>query len=103
VEQYNPRAAGPEQPRQHEWGYKAACSPAQVLAGARIFTEPPAFSTAAMADLDAPATSTAILTLISPAPSRRTPSLARRRTPALTRLSAVTTPLASSSPASIAA
>ena len=42
-------------------------------AGARIFTVPPAFSTAATADFDAPCTSISTLALISPRPSTRTP------------------------------
>jgi hypothetical protein len=45
-------------------------------------TEPPAFSTAATADLDAPHTVNATLVLISPEPSSRTPSRARLSTPA---------------------
>src|SRR5712692_7918659 len=66
-------------------------------------SEPPAFSTAATADLEAPQTEKATLALISPEPSSRTPSLARRRTPALTRASASTVAPASSLPASMAA
>ena len=53
-------------------------------------TEPPAFSTAATADLDAPQTEKATLALISPDPSNRTPSLARLSTPAFTRAAAST-------------
>src|ERR1700719_4821515 len=68
-------------------GRQAACSLVSGL-GARISTEPPAFSTAATADLDAPNTATATLALISPPPRSRTPSLARRRTPALTSAAA---------------
>src|SRR6516225_5676966 len=66
---------------------QAACSPAS-RAGAKIVTEPPAFSTAATADLEAPHTDSATLALISPMPSRRIPALARRTTPALTRAAA---------------
>ena len=47
-------------------------------------TEPPAFSTAATADFEAPQTENATLALNSPPPSSRTPSLARRSSPALT-------------------
>src|SRR6202521_914735 len=72
-------------------------------AGARIFTDPPAFSTAATADFDAPNTSNATLVLISPAPRSRTPSFARRRIPALTNTSTVTGAPILSFPASIAA
>src|SRR6476646_3396393 len=54
--------------------HQAGCSPASRL-GARTVTEPPAFSTAATADLDAPHTVNATLVLISPVPSNRTPSL----------------------------
>src|SRR5580693_10328614 len=64
-------------------GRQAACSLVSAL-GARISTEPPAFSTAATADLEAPNTESVTLALISPSPSSRTPSLARRRRPALT-------------------
>ena len=68
----------------------------------RISTLPPAFSTAATADFEAPNTESATLALISPPPSSRTPSLARRSTPALTRAAASIVPAASSRPASIA-
>src|SRR6185369_2561386 len=82
--------------------HQAGCSPASRL-GARTVTEPPAFSTAATADLDAPHTVNATLALISPVPSNRTPSLARLSTPAFTKASASTGAPESSLPASIAA
>jgi hypothetical protein len=66
-------------------------------------TEPPAFSTACVADLEAPQTEKATLVLISPEPSNRTPSLARLSTPAFTKAAASTVAPASSLPASIAA
>src|SRR5206468_1564610 len=47
--------------------------------GARISIEPPAFSTASLADCEAPATANATVALSSPSPKRRTPSRARRR------------------------
>ena len=53
----------------------AAVSPASSFFGARIVTEPPAFSTAATADFEAPQTENATLAFSSPLPSRRTPSL----------------------------
>src|SRR5256714_8335145 len=53
------------------------------FAGARTVTEPPAFSTAATADFDAPQTEHATLAFNSPLPRRRTPSWARRNKPAL--------------------
>src|ERR1700716_2412073 len=62
----------------------AAFSPSSRF-GARILTEPPAFSTASTADLEAPNTSKFTLALSSPLPRSRTPSLARRIRPALTR------------------
>src|SRR5262252_7980969 len=62
--------------------HQAACSPVSCL-GARMATEPPAFSTAATADLEAPQTENATLALISPSPSSRTPSFAFLSTPAL--------------------
>src|SRR5579872_2176971 len=62
---------------------QAACSPVP-RAGARIVTEPPAFSTASTAGLEAPHTERAILALSSPIPRTRTPPLARLSTPALT-------------------
>src|SRR5215831_5546090 len=68
---------------------QAACSPVSRF-GARMATEPPAFSTAATADLDAPQTEKATFALISPDPSSRTPSLARRSTPAFTSAAAST-------------
>src|SRR5690349_829350 len=46
---------------------------ASSFTGRVTFTEPPAFSTRAIADLEAPATSMLIFALISPLPSRRTP------------------------------
>ncbi len=76
---------------------QAACSLVSAL-GARISTEPPAFSTAATADLEAPNTESVTLALISPSPSSRTPSLARRRTPALTSAAASILAAASSRP-----
>src|SRR5262249_16876718 len=84
------------------YGDQAACSLACGF-GARISTVPPAFSTAAMADFEAPYTENATLALISPEPRSRIPSLARRMMPALT--SAITSTLAagSSVPASIPA
>src|SRR5262245_54601341 len=82
--------------------HQAACSPASRF-GARTATDPPAFSTAAIADFDAPQTENATLALISPEPSNRTPSLARLSTPAFTRACASTVAFASSAPASIAA
>src|SRR5437870_2660481 len=57
----------------------------------------------ATADFDAPQTEKMALALNSPEPSRRTPSLARRSTPAFTRAAASTVTPASSLPASIAA
>ncbi len=66
--------------------------------GARIFTEPPAFSTAATADFDAPHTAKSTLALSSPLPSSRTPSLARRSRPALTSAAASTGAVGSSLP-----
>src|SRR5580704_179413 len=88
----------------HKAGHdgQAACSLVSAL-GARISTVPPAFSTAATADFDAPKTANVTFALISPAPSSRTPSLARRSTPALTKAAASILPAASSVPASIAA
>src|SRR6201746_1673751 len=53
---------------------QAAFSPSSRF-GARILTEPPAFSTASTADLEAPYTSKLTLALSSPLPSSRTPSL----------------------------
>src|SRR6202167_5675348 len=66
---------------------QAASSPAGSLR-ARIWTVPPAFSTAATADFDAPKTASVTLALSSPPPRRRTPSLARRKTPAFTSAAA---------------
>src|ERR1700722_4050653 len=80
----------------------AALSPSSRF-GARILTEPPALSTAATADLEAPYTSKLSLALISPLPRSRTPSLTRRSTPARTSAATSTTSLGSSLPASIAA
>src|SRR5262245_32592926 len=68
-----------------------------------MVTEPPSFSTAATADLDAPQTEKASLVLISPEPSSRTPSLALLSTPAFTSASASIVAAASSLPASTAA
>src|SRR5215468_9317984 len=79
--------------------HQAACSPVSRF-GARMVTEPPCFSTAATADLDAPQTENASLVLISPEPSNRTPSLARLSTPAFTSASASTRAPVSSFPAS---
>src|SRR5438105_3129961 len=62
---------------------QAACSAASGF-GARIVTVPPAFSTAATADLEAPQTENAALALNSPMPRSRTPARARRNTPAFT-------------------
>src|SRR5262249_41711647 len=84
------------------YGNKAACPPAPRFGASRV-TDPPAFSTAATADLDAPQTEKATLTLISPDPSSRTPSLALLSTPAFTKASASTVAAPSSLPASIAA
>src|SRR5215472_14413619 len=81
---------------------QAACSPACGF-GASTSTVPPAFSTAAMADFDAPKTENATLALISPAPRSRMPSLTRRMTPALTSAAASILAAGSSVPASIAA
>src|SRR5579862_7750166 len=88
----------------HKAGHdgQAACSLVSAL-GARISTEPPACSTAATADLEAPNTESVTLALISPSPSSRTPSLARRRMPALTIAAASILAAASSRPESIAA
>src|ERR1700681_3192379 len=83
-------------------GRQAACSLVSAL-GARISTEPPAFSTAATADLEAPNTESVTLALISPSPRSRTPSFARRRMPALTSAATSILAAASSLPASIAA
>src|SRR5882672_6725919 len=71
--------------------------------GASTLTAPPAFSTAAIADLDAPWTANCSATLISPRPSRRTPSLARRNTPPRTKASTSTVSLVSRAPRSTAA
>src|SRR4029077_17125588 len=90
----------PPAPRSHI-GDQAAFSPSSRF-GARILTEPPAFSTASTADFDAPNTSKFTLALSSPLPRRRTPSLARRIRPALTSAAASTAAEASSSLASIA-
>src|SRR5450755_4731002 len=73
------------------------------FAGARIFTLPPAFSTAAMADFEARNTAKSTLLLSSPSPSSFTPPLARRIRPALTMAAASIGFLVSMSPASIAA
>src|SRR5262245_5731870 len=82
--------------------HQAGCSPVGRF-GANRVTEPPAFSTACVADLDAPQTEKATLALISPEPSSRTPSLALLSTPAFTNASASTVAPGSSLPASIAA
>src|SRR5262249_53735888 len=60
------------------------------LAGAKIFTEPPAFSTAAIADLEARQTENSILLLSSPSPRSLTPPFSRRISPALTMAAAST-------------
>src|ERR1700690_4502462 len=73
------------------------------FAGARIFTLPPAFSTAAMADFDARKTANSTLLLGSPSPSSFTPPLARRIRPALTMAATSIAALVSISPALIAA
>src|SRR5215813_8761293 len=65
------------------------------LAGARIFTEPPAFSTAAIADLEARQTENSILLLSSPSPSSFTPPFSRRINPVLFIEAASTGALAS--------
>src|SRR5215204_1194885 len=83
------------------YSHYAAASPVCGL-GLRISTDPPAFFTASIADFDAPATENAILVLISPEPSRRTPCLARRSTPAFTRVATSMVAAASSLPASMA-
>src|SRR4029077_793085 len=91
----------PPAPRSHI-GDQAAFSPSSRF-GARILTEPPAFSTAATADLEAPYNSKLALALSSPLPSRRTPSLARRINPALISAAESMAAAASRSLASIAA
>ena len=53
----------------------AQAASAALPPGARIVTEPPAFSTAATADFEAPQTENVSLALSSPLPSSRTPSL----------------------------
>src|SRR5262245_35792842 len=68
-----------------------------------MVTEPPSFSTAATADLDAPQAENVSLVLISPEPSSRTPSLALLKTPAFTSASASIVAAASSLPTSMAA
>src|SRR5207248_3171393 len=80
---------------------QAACSAASGF-GARIVTVPPAFSTAATADFEAPQTEKFALDLSSPMPRSRTPSRARRNTPALTSAAESIVAPASSLPASIA-
>src|SRR5204862_6955011 len=80
---------------------QATCSLASRF-GASMATDPPAFSTAATADFDAPQTAKATLALISHEPSNRTPSFARLSTPAFTRASASTVAPASNLPASTA-
>src|ERR1700680_4393095 len=80
---------------------QAAVSPVCGF-GASTVTEPPAFSTAAMADCEAPATAKASLALSSPPQRRRTPCLARRSTPAFTSVSTSTCTAGSRRPASIA-
>src|SRR5215472_7025707 len=82
-----------------------ALSPASAVFagfGAITSTLPPAFSTAAMAALEAPATLIASFALISPLASRRMPSRWRRITPAATSAAPSTEAPASSLPASIA-
>src|SRR3990172_771078 len=71
--------------------------------GARILTEPPAFSTASMADFDARYTARSTLLLNSPPPSSFTPPFLRRIRPALTMASTSMVALVSIMPASIAA
>src|SRR6516162_4089881 len=84
------------------YSHHGACSPV-ARGGAKMVTDPPAPSTAAMADLEAPHTENATLLLIVPEPSRRTPPFGLRSTPAFTSASTSTVPPASSLPASIAA
>src|SRR5580704_15772492 len=52
------------------------------FSGFTTVTLPPAFSTAAIADFEAPATVSSTLALIAPLPSRRTPSRDLPTTPA---------------------
>src|SRR6516164_5432861 len=65
------------------YSHHGACSPV-ARGGAKMITDPPAPSTAAMADLEAPHTENATLLLIVPEPSRRTPPFGLRSTPAFT-------------------
>src|SRR6516164_1950355 len=81
-----------------EYSRQAAPSPTGRL-GARMVTEPPACSTAATADFEAPQTEKATLLLMAPEPSNRTPSFARLSTPAFTSASTSTVEVASSLPA----
>src|SRR5947209_3280074 len=67
---------------------------------ARSFTEPPAFSIAAIADFDAAATSKVSFALISPLPRSFTPSRGFEHTPAANRASTVTVAPAASLPES---
>ena len=70
--------------------------------GPTIFTDPPAFSTAATAVFDPPAISNTIGAFNSPLHRSRTPSFTRRITPAAFSASAFTVTFASNLPASIA-
>ena len=109
------RLAGGACRRSHEIGFAglsckrppsaaAAClkAPIRRLPVRGSFTEPPAFSTFSIAALEAPATSNVSLAFSSPSDSSRTPSLARRMTPAAISASTSTVFLASSFLASIA-
>src|SRR5262249_51948257 len=80
----------------HQAGYSLVCR-----CGASNVTEPPTFSTASLAALDAPQTESATLALISPDRSNGRPSWALLSTPAFTSASASTVAPASSLPASI--
>src|SRR4029453_6994365 len=80
--------------------HQAGRSPVGPVGAGRV-TEPPAFSTACIADLDAPQTEKETLALISPEPSSRTPSLALLSTPPFTKASAPTAAPGPSLPASI--
>src|SRR5215203_1291730 len=79
------------------WALAHACAtpPSRV-------TEPPAFSIASTADLDAPATWKESFVLSSPTPRIFTPSRGLETTPAATSVSTVTAAPVSSLPASTA-
>src|SRR5690606_7376749 len=80
-----------------------ALGQSDAFAAPRMVTFPPAFSIAAIAPAEAPATSKESAVLRSPFPRMRTPSFTRRTTPAAFSVSTVMGVLASSLPASTAA